>query len=261
MTAPSPRVPAVGVWVYGAAAIFLGAVGLVWDDFAAPWHALPPDTPQRPLLAYVFSLLLLLAGAAILPRRTRRWAALALIALFIVPVFVWIAHVVASPLLFATWGGLAEQVAILAGGVIAFAAASPQPSPRADIAATMARYAFGLCCLSFGAAHFLALKETAAMVPAWLPFGGNAWGMLTGLAHILGGLAILSGVRAVIGARLLTAMYAGFGLLVWLPTMFSAPKEHLTWGGNGINLALVGAAWIVADRLASRADPKAGAPT
>ena len=30
------------------------------------------------------------------------------------------------------------------------------------------------------------------------------------------------------------------------------PHEHEAWGGNAFNLAAVGAAWIVADWLASR---------
>jgi hypothetical protein len=45
-------------------------------------------------------------------------------------------------------------------------------------------------------------------------------------------------------------MFVGFGLLVWLPQLFAHPKDHMAWAGNGINLALVGAAWVVADAMA-----------
>ena len=52
-----------------------------------------------------------------------------------------------------------------------------------------------------------------------------------------------------LAARLLAAMLAVFGLLVWLPALAAHPQAHLTWAGNAVNLASVGAAWIVAELL------------
>jgi hypothetical protein len=42
-------------------------------------------------------------------------------------------------------------------------------------------------------------------------------------------------------------MFMLFGLLLWLPRLVSNPDDHLNWGGNAQNLAITGAAWIVAD--------------
>jgi uncharacterized membrane protein YdcZ (DUF606 family) len=37
------------------------------------------------------------------------------------------------------------------------------------------------------------------MVPQWIPLGGNAWTGLTGIALVLAGLAIVSGILDVFG--------------------------------------------------------------
>jgi hypothetical protein len=54
-------------------------------------------------------------------------------------------------------------------------------------------------------------------------------------------------------------MIIGFGLLIWLPAPFVnfLPDSHTNWGGNAENLAIAGAAWIVADFLSqNRTAPK-----
>jgi uncharacterized membrane protein YphA (DoxX/SURF4 family) len=111
---------------------------------------------------------------------------------------------------------------------------------------------FGLCLLAFGAAHVVYVKETAAMVPKYLPPGPQLWAYVTGAGHAAAGLALISGVLDKLAGRLLTAMFVVFGLLVWAPQLLEKPGDHMTWAGNAINLALVGAAWIVADAAAAR---------
>jgi hypothetical protein len=37
--------------------------------------------------------------------------------------------------------------------------------------------------------------------------------------------------------------------------IFASPRDHTTWGGNAYNLTAAGAAWIVADWLATRRQP------
>ncbi len=90
------------------------------------------------------------------------------------------------------------------------------------------------------------------MVPAWIPPGQQFWAVATGIFHLLAGIAILSGVLAVLASRLLTGMLITFGALIWAPSLFAAPHEHMVWGGNAMNLALTGAAWVIADSIASR---------
>jgi len=65
----------------------------------------------------------------------------------------------------------------------------------------------------------------------------------------LAAIAMLSGRSALLASRLLTTMLIGFGLLIWLPAPFADPHKLINWAGNAQNLAITGAAWIVADFL------------
>jgi hypothetical protein len=79
--------------------------------------------------------------------------------------------------------------------------------------------------------------------------------VLTGIAFVLAGLGIVSGVLDVLAARLLGLMLLVFSVLVLAPMIFPSPRDHVAWGANAYNLAAVGAAWIVADWLATRHQP------
>jgi uncharacterized membrane protein len=240
----------LGSRVYGLAAIAVGLVGMVWGDFAAVWQPVPEDVPGRAALAYFVAALFLAGGAAVQWRRTAPWGALLLAALVVPFALLWAKRVIGFPGIFATWNGFCEQLALIAGAVAAYACLRPREAAGAARQALAGRLVFGLCLLAFGTAHFIYVAETAAMVPGWLPPGTRAWALMTGACHLLAGLALLSGVQALLAARLLTAMFVGFGLLVWLPQLFTAPHLHMAWAGNAINFALVGAAWSVADSIA-----------
>jgi uncharacterized membrane protein YphA (DoxX/SURF4 family) len=93
------------------------------------------------------------------------------------------------------------------------------------------------------------MNLTAPLVPKWLPPTQEFWAYATGVGHIAAGVAILTGVRARLAAILLTAMYASFTVLVHVPMLLADPS-HWNWSENALNLALIGAAWVVADSLA-----------
>ncbi|HEX7956119.1 MAG TPA: DoxX family membrane protein [Pyrinomonadaceae bacterium] len=139
----------------------------------------------------------------------------------------------------------------MAAALVVYASLLPRGSARQIRTARVGRISFGVCVLSFGLSHFFASPETAAMVPGWIPPGQQFWAVTTGVAHLLAGVAILSGVLDVPGSRLLTVMLAAFGALVWAPALFAQPREHMVWAGNAVNLTMVGAAWVVADSIAS----------
>jgi uncharacterized membrane protein YphA (DoxX/SURF4 family) len=240
----------IGNRIFGAAAIALGLVGLVWGDFAAVWQPVPPETPGYVFLAYATAFLLCGAGAALQVRRTAAGGALLLTALYAVFALLWSRRIVSHPEIFAVWSGTSEQLALAVGGLAVYVSQRPNDELFAVRLALGCRLVFGLCLVAFGTAHFLYVKETSALVPAWLPPGQKLWALATGAAHLLAGLALLSGIRALLAARLLTLMFVGFGLFVWLPQPFSTPHEHMAWAGNAINFALIGAAWAVADMIA-----------
>jgi uncharacterized membrane protein YphA (DoxX/SURF4 family) len=238
----------LGIRLYGLGAIATGLVGLVWGDFALQWEPVAASFPGRTALAYAFAALLVAAGAAVNWRRSSAvLGAAGLVCLYVVVVvFMHGAQIVQHAGAFAAWDGAAEQVALLAGGVAAYAYFAGGHA----LASRVALILMGVCLLMFGLAHFLYLDFTAAFVPAWLPGGQKFWAVLTGVAHLAAGAALLSGIQARLAAVLLTVMFATFSVLVHLPSLIADPHSHLNWVMNVINLALTGAAWAVTTTLA-----------
>ena len=232
-----------GSRVYGLAAMLLGGVILAWHDFTNPWQPVPDALPERALFAYAAGALYLAAGIALVLRRWERPAALVVTALALAFAAGWVGRVAGAPQVLGTWLGLAEQNAVVLGGLAIVAT-------RLGPAAHGLRVLFALCLLVFGAAHLVYVKETAAFVPGWLPPGTRFWALATGAADIAAGIALLAGPLALLAARLAAAMFVGFGLLVWLPMLVAAPAEQTNWAGTAITFSIAAAAWAVADLIA-----------
>jgi uncharacterized membrane protein len=234
----------LGARVYGVAAIMMGVAGLLWADFATGGLRIPATLPGRVLLAYAVGVLLIAGGVLINWRRV--WGAALLAAIFGIGfLLVDLVPLVMHASMFDYWEAIAEPLALTMAGLIAFAA----PSSRLSRIAT---YVFGACLLVFGTAHFVFAKFSATFVPSYLPPNQMFWVYLTGVAAIAAGLALLSGILALLAARLLTVMYVLFGILVHTPIVLGPHPNHGNWIEFMVNLALAGAAWIVADTLAAR---------
>jgi uncharacterized membrane protein len=240
----------LGVRVFGFAVLALGVVGLVWHDFALVWQPVPANVPNRLLLAYLVAMTEVLSGLTMLWRRTEVSGAITLAILFALDVLLLhVPHIIAHPMVVASWSGTAEQAALMIGGFLAFLMTARVASGALYRAAWIL---FGLCCIAFGIAHFAYEQATADFVPKYMPLGQVFWARFTGAAHIAAGLAILSGVRARIAAEFLTLMFLVFQALVHAPLLIADPHSHMNWTMNAMNLALVGSAWIVADSLRAR---------
>lgn len=246
----------LGARVYGLAAIVIGITGIVWGGLACGGISIPKAWPDRVALADVASALFIVGGVLINWRRN--WGAALLTALFALDLVVLCLPSLAKHLaVFDYWDATAEPVALASAGLIGWAMSAqiaPELSSRLQYAG---RAIFGLCLFSFGWAHFAYLDHTVSMVPAWLPPSQMFWAWFTALAAIAAGLAFVSGVQALLAARLLTLMYIIFQIFVHVPILMAGHTVLFNWAENAVNLALVGAAWIIADSLAARKDVSA----
>jgi uncharacterized membrane protein len=242
---------AFGWCIYGLGIMALGAVSLALADFH-PGQPVPQDFPARRELACAVAVFMLVAGLAIEWRRTRARAGAALAAYFALVVVV-VMHgrvLIGHYAEFSPYESLSIELSIACGGAIVYAMHARLDTATASRLVRAAQIAFGACALVFGVAHFVYMNLTAPLVPKWLPPSQEFWGYATGLFHIAGGIAILSGVQARLAAILLTVMFASFTPLVHVPMLLAEPSSHWIWNENAVNIALTGAAWVVADSLA-----------
>jgi len=242
---------AFGWRVYGLGVMALGMVCLALGDFH-PGQPVPKDFPDRTVLAYAAAAFMLVAGAAVEWRRTLTWGAAMITAYFaLVVVILMNGHVLLAHYAeFLPYESIAIQLAITAGGLIVYANSAKIDAALATRLTRVGQWAFGVCALIFGAAHFVYLNLTAPLVPKWLPPTQEFWAYATGVAHIAAGIAILTGIQARLAAILLMIMFVSFTVLVHTPMLLATPSNHWIWNENAVNIALIGAAWVVADSFA-----------
>ena len=247
----------VSVQVYGLGAIVLGITGLVWGDFAVVWQPAPNGYPGPSPLGCVVAVLPLLAGSLMQWQRAAFFGAVALFVPYCLAIiFFDVPRGFAHAAEFGAWYGVLENSALAAATLIICTFYARLEAATAERLSKIARVIFGVCLIYFGVAHHVYLANTVSMVPAWLPPGQTFWAYATGAGHVLAGIAIISGVQARLAARLLTAMFIVFAILVHAPrVLITVPHNHFAWGENAVNLALIGSAWVVAASIP--ADDKA----
>jgi len=237
--------------VYGLGVMALGLACLTFGAFE-PGQPVPKTFPARTVLAYAAGAFMVAAAVAVQWRRTVAWGAAALTvyyALFVV-ILMNGRLLLTDYAVFVTYENIAMQLSITAGGLILYATTARIDAALAARLTRLGRLAFGVCALVFGGAHFVYMNLTAPLVPKWLPPTQAFWGYATGAGFVAAGVAILSGVQARLAAILVTAMLASFGLLVNEPMLLADHSSHWNWSESAVNLAVLGAAWVVADSLA-----------
>lgn len=243
----------LGRHVYGAAAVAFGIITLVWHDFNN-WQQIRAlgNVPHREILVYFAAAIEILGGVAIQWPRTSRVGAFVLGAIYLIFALLWVPHIITSPRVYDRWGNFFEQFSLVSGAMVAYAMLDHDKPGRAARLARVGYICFGICVVSFTLEQLVYLSGTADFVPRWIPPGQMFWAVTTTIAFIFAAIALLSGRFALLASRLLTVMLLGFGLLVWLPAPFADPHKLMNWAGNAQNLAITGAAWIVADFLSEQ---------
>jgi uncharacterized membrane protein len=241
----------------------LGVQGLVTGQLTAIWQPIPKDTPLHALLPYLCALVSLGCGAGLLSPRTSAHAARSLLAFLLLWILLFrLPPIARAPAALLPWDGCAEPGAILAATGILYATfASAWDTRRLPFATgargvRIARAIFGLALIPFGLAHLVYVKETASLVPAWLP-AHVPLAYLTGATFLAAALSVLTGVRAHLAAAFTAAQTGLFTLLVWVPIVAAGTKDAYQWSEFAISCAVTAAAWIVADSYRPVPSPKA----
>jgi uncharacterized membrane protein YphA (DoxX/SURF4 family) len=242
---------AFGWRVYGLGVMAVGMACVAFGDFD-PGQPVPAHFPARAALAYAAGAFLVVAAAAVEWRRTAVWGAAALTTYYaLFDVILMNGRLLLTDYaVFGTYENIAIQLAIASGGLIIYATTARIDAALAARLTRLGRLVFGVCALVFGGAHFVYMNLTAPLVPKWLPPTQEFWGYATGVGFLAAGVAILTGVQARLAAILVTAMLASFALLVHEPMLLADHSSHFNWTESAENLAVIGAAWVVADLLA-----------
>jgi uncharacterized membrane protein YphA (DoxX/SURF4 family) len=237
----------LGRYVYGVATFGSGICALVWHNYAALGAV-----PHRGILIYILAIIEILGGVAVLWPGTARAGAVALGAIYFFFALLGAPLIIKHPLVYNNFGNFFEQFSYVSGALILYACSGPIASPRATRLAKLGYYSFGLCAISFGLEQLFYLSSTASLVPKWIPPGQMFWAIATTAAFALAGIALLTGILAVLASRLNTAMLVGFLLLVWLPALFANSHSFANWSEGLETLAIAASAWVVADFLGRR---------
>jgi uncharacterized membrane protein len=254
--------------VYALATMATGAIDLAWGAFAAgyePIQAFRDNIPGREIMAYAAGACLFIAGAGILWKQTARVGAFAAGVLYGVFTIFWFPRLYTAPHILGHYpavyigvlDGVGQQIVLVAAAMIVYAVNTPANSKRQARTTAVTRWIVGLSSVDFGLAHLTGIPAVAPLVPKWIPPAQNFWVVLTGVAFVLAGVAILSRLYDVLAARLLALMLLVFSALVLAPQIPAFPHVKDAWDANAFNLAAVAAVWIFAEWLAiRRAEPR-----
>lgn len=233
---------------FGASAVLFGVIALMWHD-AETWQILAQiwKLPLGTVIGTCLMALQIFGGVGIQFPRTIRWGSILLSIVYLCFSLTCIPGIIAATNLFERFGGSFFQMFSMLCASIALFATTEASGKRASSFGRLARIGLGVCAISFAVSQALFLRETAGLVPKWIPPNPMFWAILTTLAFALAAIAILINRHARLATRLMTLMLALFGVLVWAPHVVANPKAHFIWSEFALTVLIAGASWTVAD--------------
>jgi uncharacterized membrane protein len=249
----------INLALFGAGAIGLGILSIVFNDFAPLWNVVPSSLPGRALWVDACGCILIAASVGLCFPRTTLPSVATIGAYYVFWAIGSTPPIFSKLLSFGSWYGLVIASSATAGAWVLYVELRLQSAgaafPRSDgRSVRIARLVFGLACIFYGCSHFAFADYTASFLPAWLP-GRLALAYFTGICHVAGGVGIVLGIVPRLAATLEALMMSLFGVLIWVPSFLMHPRPE--WAGTTlnqcselvVNLVLAAAAWSIAASL------------
>jgi len=232
----------------GASAVLFGVIALMWHD-SDTWQNLQHiwSLPFGTIIGECLMAAQVAGGIGMLHARTARSASVVLGIVYLCFSLACVPDIIAAANIYDKYGGSFFLFVSLFCGAIALYAATEADAARAVVFGRLARFGLGVCAISFTLGQMLLLRETAHLVPKWIPPSQMFWAILTTIAFALAGVAILINRQARLAMRLMTLMLALFGVLVWVPHLIAHPKAHFNWSECALTFLVTGATWMVTD--------------
>lgn len=244
------RITSVAHVVFAATLLAMGLVSLATGQFGALWESGPRTGLAHSILVRLTAAVSV-TGLCLVWRRTAVLASGAILSLLVAWLLVIKGLIVVrTPLVPVVYETAGETAVMAAGAWALFATLAAEASgPLRFVAGQrglrIAHILYGLALIGLGFAHFAYLKQTAALVPAWLP-AHVGWACFTGGAYIAAGLALLAGVLPRLAATLSAVQIGGFTLLVWAPVLIAGSKDPGHWAEAVTSWSLTVGSWLVA---------------
>jgi uncharacterized membrane protein len=250
------RVTGLGHVLFAVGLAGLGILSLISGDFALNWQPVPAWVPLREVLARVSGLVLLAGSLGMLLKRTALPSAIILtLNLLIWLLLLRFPRVAANPTSEGMWLGFGETLLLVTGGwSLVAAVTAPDDHPiitrvAGDEGVRVARLLFAISMPMIGLSHFVYVRETAALVPAWLPYR-IGWAYLGGAGHVAAGIGVGFAIVPRLAATLEAVMIGIFTLLVWVPRVARLLRtSRFEWTAMLVSAAMAGAAGAVAGPL------------
>jgi len=233
---------------FGASTVLFGFIALMWHD-ADTWQNLQHiwSLPFGTVIGGCLMIAQLAGGIGVVYRRTARLASVVLCVVYLCFSLACVPDIVAAANIYDKYGGSFFLFFSLFCGAIALYAATETDAAKAVPFGRVARLGLGVCGISFTLGQALLLRDTAHLVPKWIPPNQMFWAILTTVAFGLAAIAILMNRQARLAMRLMTLMLALFGVMVWVPHLIAHPKAHFNWSECVLTFLVTGAAWVVAN--------------